>query len=162
MSAVETPASADEINAETVERLEKRYQATLIPKSQLREEAPAFYSWLSEGLGWFTSTGQWKKYFLIFRKARDLEPIDTRGWQREIRYTIHFYTTEHRYQVSAIPAAHGDQGRLSASVSARKPLAGEEHHRGNDLSDGNYEERTWTMIQKDILNYELTKLECWL
>lgn len=153
MPAVETPASANEINAETTARLEKSYQGTLISKAQLEEEAPAFYSWLYE-FGWFTATGKWRKYFLIFRKGNVPD---------EIRYIVHFFTSEHRYQISVHPSTSvEDPGHMSATVSARKHLTGEEHHRGNDLSDGDYSQDTWRHIQSDIMNYELVKLECWL
>ena len=43
-------------------------------------------------------------------------------------------------------------------VQTRKPRAGEDWNRGNDLADGPYSEETWREIVNDIVAYELVKV----
>ena len=72
---------------------------------------------------------------------------------------VHIYTEEHNYLISATyPADICPAGYLGCVVVARKARAGEDHHRGNDLSDGPFEESTWNSIVRDIVAYELVKL----
>jgi len=47
---------------------------------------------------------------------------------------------------------------LGCVVSSRKPRAGEDWTRGNDLSDGPYTYETWTKIKNAIIKYELVKI----
>lgn len=67
------------------------------------------------------------------------------------------YTRNHSYSITA--RAQKDQpGYMGCGVSARKPLAGENHIRGNDLADGHFTNATWRKIILDILRYELVKI----
>ena len=70
---------------------------------------------------------------------------------------ICFYTQEHRYTITAVDRPK-DSGYLGCQVSCRKPRAGEDWTRGNDLPDGPFTKETWNTIVYSIVNYELVKL----
>ena len=74
-----------------------------------------------------------------------------------ISRSFSFYTENHRYFISAIEQKNGE-GYLGCSVSARKPRAGEEWLRGNDLPDGPFNKSTWDKILNAIVSYELVRL----
>jgi hypothetical protein len=68
-----------------------------------------------------------------------------------------FYTEEHQYFIRAIDKK-GDDGYLGCMASCRKPRAGEDWTRGNDLPDGPFNEETWRDIVRAIVRYEIVKL----
>jgi hypothetical protein len=71
--------------------------------------------------------------------------------------TTHFYTETHRYHISA--CLHKDDSTyLGAIASTRKPRAGEDWTRGNDLPDGDFSQETWNKIKNAIIRYELERL----
>ena len=86
----------------------------------------------------------------------------------EIRLKI--FTKDHEYNISAklpkrsdFAAKHGDKGGyndgyLGCISQTRKPRAGEDWNRGNDLADGGYSAETWQEIKDDIIAYELVKV----
>lgn len=51
-----------------------------------------------------------------------------------------------------------DGGYLGCTSSCRKPRAGEDWHRGSDLSDGLLTEDTWRSILGDIISYEMVRV----
>lgn len=79
---------------------------------------------------------------------------------------IRFYTDSHQYAIVArLPNRGGDKyrgpddkGYLGCYASCRKPRAGENWTRGNDLADGPYTRETWQRVMSDILAYELVKI----
>jgi len=73
-------------------------------------------------------------------------------------FHIRFFTERYRYSIAARAPADGNDGYLGCTASARKPLAGEDWTRGNDLAGGPYCEDTWNAIVHDILGYELVRL----
>jgi len=73
------------------------------------------------------------------------------------RVVLYIYTDSHCYSIVAIDKASGD-GYLGCQVSARKPLAGEDWVRGNDLPDGPFTRNTWEKIKDAIIGYELVEL----
>lgn len=75
----------------------------------------------------------------------------------EIKRKIYLYTNEYQYMIVAIDREE-DNGYLGCQVSSRKPRAGEDWTRGNDLPDGPFNKNTWDTIVNAILNYELVKL----
>lgn len=90
-------------------------------------------------------------------------PNDYIQWERDevdgeqyIGWVI-IYTRNHLYSITA-KIKKNQQGYLGCIASARKPLAGEVHTRGNDLADGHFHEATWRKIILDILRYELVKI----
>ncbi len=62
------------------------------------------------------------------------------------------FTNENRYSLYAKDGHLGCQGR------SRKPRAGEDWSRGNDLADGPLSEETWRKILGDIISYEMVKI----
>ena len=52
----------------------------------------------------------------------------------------------------------GWRSYLGCTASTRKPRAGEDWDRGNDLPDGPFNRRTWIKILNGIVKYELVLL----
>jgi len=75
----------------------------------------------------------------------------------EMKKKISFYTDNNKYTITAIERGNED-GYLSCEVSARKPRAGEEWKRGNDLPDGLFTSKTLEQIKNGIIAYELEQL----
>lgn len=75
----------------------------------------------------------------------------------EFRFQFRVYTETHSYRISAIDRSE-DEGYLGCTATMRKPLAGENGTRGNDLADGKFIRETWNRIKDDIIAYELVKL----
>lgn len=75
----------------------------------------------------------------------------------EISRKFCFYTEKHQYFITAIDRTK-DEGYLGCQVSCRKPRAGEDWIRGNDLPDGKFNKATWDSILMGVINYELVKL----
>jgi len=73
------------------------------------------------------------------------------------KFTCKLYTHNNCYKITAIDRAT-DEGYLGCTVSARKPRAGEDWTRGNDLADGKFNRETWENIKNDIIAYELVKV----
>ena len=77
---------------------------------------------------------------------------------------VAFYTRTHIYYITcrvSIPnlkTFKDESSYLGCVVSARKPIAGETHYRGNDLADGEFSVETWNKIVLDIVRYELVKI----
>jgi len=65
---------------------------------------------------------------------------------------VKLFTDNHVYIIDATT------DHLGAIAQTRKPLAGEGHVRGNDLTDGKFSRRTWDQIVLDMLSYELVPL----
>lgn len=75
----------------------------------------------------------------------------------EDRLTVYIYTDTNKYQISA-RKGENDAGYLGCISSCRKPRAGEDWHRGNDLADGPLTRETWERIKGDIISYEMVKV----
>ena len=87
-------------------------------------------------------------------------------------YNFHFYTKKYRYNLKARPYSTkqsmyrngktiGESNSapyLGCTVQSRKPRAGEDWNRGNDLPDGIYNKATWDRIKNAIIAYELVKI----
>jgi hypothetical protein len=64
--------------------------------------------------------------------------------------TVHLYTNDHVYAIAGTTSDY-----LGCIASTRKPRAGENHTRGNDLADGKLNDKTMLAILQDIISYEL-------
>lgn len=102
----------------------------------------------------------------LCRYNRIFEEFIVADYKKERLY-LKIFTKEYSYQIVArIPKVEklggGEMltvdGYLGCTTSARKPRAGEDWTRGNDLSDGKYCEETWQRILNDIIAYELVKV----
>lgn len=80
---------------------------------------------------------------------------------------VTFFTKVHSYHIGAVKPGERDakrfegredKGYLGCIAQCRKPRAGEEWTRGNDLPDGSYSEETWHRIVNAIIGYELVKV----
>lgn len=76
---------------------------------------------------------------------------------------IYLYTHNYKYSISARPPGVDIKGEekdtyLGCTATTRKPRAGEDWNRGNDLADGKYCIETWRRIVNDIVSYELVKV----
>jgi hypothetical protein len=102
-------------------------------------------------------------------------------WDRDVELVEHLadgtirvriYTDVHCFAISARPTGYLPQAHprdlcggkqvnsyLGCIASARKPRAGEDHGRGNDLCDGPLNEETWIGILGDIVSYEMVQLQ---
>jgi len=68
------------------------------------------------------------------------------------RFSIYLYTNNYKYCISCTPTY------LGCTSSCRKPKAGEDWTRGNDLPDGKFCRLTWKSIKNGIIKYELEQV----
>lgn len=73
---------------------------------------------------------------------------------------IKLYTDNNYYSIIATldKANQKPGGYLGCIASSRKPRAGEDWTRGNDLADGEFSQETWNNILADIVAYELVEI----
>lgn len=114
----------------------------------------------------FSDLGEWIKPLCRFNKIEDFVIAD----HKEDRLHLKIYTKDHSYSISAklpdrskFAKENGDKGGyddgyLGCISQTRKPRAGEDWNRGNDLADGSYSKETFEEIVHDILAYELVKV----
>lgn len=74
-----------------------------------------------------------------------------------IKKVVRFYTDHYRYRIVAIER-EDDEGYLGCTTSVRKPRAGEDWTRGNDLPDGPFTKETLEQIKNKIIAYEIVQL----
>lgn len=72
--------------------------------------------------------------------------------------TVHIRIFTDRTQYGIRASSESERGYLGCVAQARKPRAGEDWHRGNDLDDGPLNEETWHKILGDIVSYEMVRL----
>jgi hypothetical protein len=75
----------------------------------------------------------------------------------EMKKTVSFFTDNYKYQITAIERDPGNS-YLGCQVSTRKPRAGEDWTRGNDLPDGELNRETLEQIKNRIIANELESL----
>lgn len=122
------------------ERLEKRQNVELKSVKWFKQKHPKIYKSLQTG-----------KFF------RDSNVLVKK--KSENRTVVELYTNDYSYAVSMRKPNQNDDGYLGCICSLRKPYAGEDWTRGNDLSDGSYSEQTWNKILRDILSNELKEIK---
>ena len=105
---------------------------------------------------------EWLKSISRYDKIEDFIMPDYKNGVR-----VSFYTKDHSYHIGVRKKGERDNldfngkednGYLGCTVQTRKPRAGEDWNRGNDLHDGDYSKETWQEIVSDILAYELVKV----
>jgi hypothetical protein len=99
-----------------------------------------------------------KKWFSEFRYGNwDRDVLVThRGYFPElIALRFQFCTDVNTYKISASIEPESGKSYLGCIATSRKTRAGEDHLRGNDLSDGPLDYRTWCKILQDIVSYEM-------
>jgi hypothetical protein len=75
----------------------------------------------------------------------------------EVYIRFRIYTRDNIYSIGARFRKNG-KDYLGCTVSKRKPRAGEDWTRGNDLPDGSFNRQTWERIKDSIIQYELVKI----
>jgi hypothetical protein len=112
---------------------------------------PGKYDYLNILKGWFErDLGRYARW------DRDVELV---AIERDGTVRINIFTEVHRFAISAGPSSSGRRsGYLGCTAQARKPRAGEDWARGNDLHDGPCEEATWVGILGDIISYEMVRV----
>jgi len=73
------------------------------------------------------------------------------------RKRLYIYTHDNVYAIT-VEWREENNGYLGCVVSCRKPRAGEDWTRGNDLPDGPYSYETWKKIKNAIIKHELVKV----
>ena len=130
-------------------------QALNVPDKAYKHKPKFSISVLKE----FRDLFDWLKQISRFSKVEDFIYISDYK-KGEIRLKI--FTKDHKYYISAhLPRkdeSGTDNGYLGCISETRKPRAGEDWNRGNDLADGGYGEKTWQKIKDDILAYELVRV----
>jgi hypothetical protein len=71
--------------------------------------------------------------------------------------SISLFTQSNEYNIRATERSNGG-GYLGCISKSRKPRAGEDWRRGNDLSDGPLSEKTWHSILSDIVSFEMVRI----
>jgi len=105
-----------------------------------------------------------QKIDLFYEWIRELEStkeVIDRVYDRETdkgyEAKVCLYTDNHQYAILAVDRGDEDNGYLGCVVSCRKPRAGEDWTRGNDLPDGPLNYQTWGEIKDAIIRYELVE-----
>lgn len=94
----------------------------------------------------------------LSRYARWDRDVEIHHTDRDGTIIVYIYTETNRYHISAGPSGGRYGGYLGCTAQSRKPRAGEDWCRGNDLHDGPCEEATWIGILGDILSYEMVRV----
>lgn len=98
---------------------------------------------------------QFKKFVKVIEDSGEGGEKAKREYEFKFRFNI--YTETHRYRITAYDRSK-DEGYLGCTASTRKPRAGEDWTRGNDLPDGKFTRETWEHIKNAIIAYELAEL----
>ena len=112
--------------------------------AELRE---TLLKWLSDIKVWGEWTDQsWGDYVAVHG--------DCAGGDARESLDCVLYTNDHQYRIG-VHLCGDSPAYLGASVFARKPRAGEDWNRGNDLPDGSFTRETFDKIMFAIVGYEL-------
>lgn len=109
-----------------------------------------FVGWLHADLSRWTRAGKSVEYVSHTGQS------DGSGHAEE-QIRVRIYTRTNSYAISAVEKNDGP-GYLGCISKNRMPRAGEDQHRGNDLSDGPLSRETWDKILRDIVAYELVEV----
>jgi len=96
----------------------------------------------------------WLKEVARFQKVENFVQWIENG--KGIRFYV--FTKENKYSIFAIIGEFKNRSYLGCQVSTRKPRAGEDWTRGNDLPDGDFSYKTWEKIKNAIIANELVKV----
>ena len=94
------------------------------------------------------------KYGKRYNKVEDFTYID----EKENDLHVLLYTDHNSYKILVSPYDNGT-AYLGCVMSSRKPRAGEDWTRGNDLTDGKFSKDTWDNIVADILSCEFVDIK---
>ncbi len=101
----------------------------------------------------------WIKALGRFINPEEFAKIDKEeDKQGEKKLKISMFTNENVYHITGVDK-DGKDGYLGATMSHRKPSAGETWTRGRDLADGKFNKETWEKIKDNIISCELVPLK---
>lgn len=109
---------------------------------------------MAKDLSKFDQLNEWFEELLCgYDKDKYIENSGGQGDGESVTYFYNFYTNDYKYYIVA--RVYEDHDYLGCQVSCRKPYAGEDWHRGNDLPDGPFTKETWLRILNGIVRYEM-------
>lgn len=115
-----------------------------------------FKEWLKEIIPWgkIEDYIQFEGAHPLDWELKDVEKLNVnkRRAYEYGRIGVRMFTKDNVYQIGA------RETYLGCIASKRKPRAGEEWTRGNDLPDGKFDRKTWESIKNRIIAYELVKV----
>jgi len=121
------------------------------PFNVIQANYPELYEWLKQ----ISRLGQIEKFILPDYK----DELSIKLYTRSYRYCINVKLPEpNNPKDKFLKDGDKNYGYMSCYVITRKPRAGEDWNRGNDLADGDYSKETWYRIISKILAYELVKV----
>lgn len=121
----------------------KNMSKQIHPLTDLPQELWEMVSWLEE-ICPFQEVQKYVKYYYSPEW-----PID---------HSFSLYTKEYQYNIKVRLDDKNKPNYISATVLTRKPRAGEDWNRGNDLPDGKYSREKWDKIKGAIIAAELVKV----
>ena len=156
-SVIDVAESPELHNERLKERLEEKRDAKIIKWEELVDIAPDMAIWLKK----IVRYGNVDSQVLIYQNLNSRSNI-TEEDKEKLRFTCVFFTDTHKYSISGyVPTKMNPDGYLGCIVTTRKPRAGEDWNRGNDLPDGEYSKETFDKIVRRIVAYELKSLQLW-
>lgn len=72
--------------------------------------------------------------------------------------SIKIFTYNNEYKIVVGECTDEKLGYLMGFAGSRKPRAGEDWTRGNDIKDGPFSKETWYQILSDIVSYEMVEV----
>ena len=99
----------------------------------------------------FSRHGSVQRHAVFYDKAGQ---GSKEGPEYSIRLSL--FTDTNEYIIRAVERPQNDY--LGCISKCRKPRAGENWRRGNDLADGPLSDETWRAILADIVSYELVEI----
>lgn len=130
------------------------------PLTKLASEFPELYNWVKL----ISRCGKIDDFVMTdYKENRMRIKFFTRNYEYRVSARLPRITNEHIIETDKNEKIVGesnapiDNGYLGCVVQARKPRAGEDWQRGNDLPDGKYCEETWLKIMRAVIAYELVK-----
>jgi len=135
---------------ENIENIEKKYKGKIITLDTLNLQFPNLAYFLKK-IGRYHES---RKSMLILEL---LESPPSALYEQKV-YSVHFFTKENHYAISATPVSLIDKGYLGCIALRNSPNPGETWLRGNDLPDGPFCDSTWNDIMAGIIAYEMKNI----
>jgi len=110
---------------------------------------------IEELKNWFEEIARYQQVNKFLEVVKDEGESGEEDYEHRLR--VRLYTNDHVYTIVAHERGK-DDGYLGCVASTRKPRAGEDWTRGNDLADGPFNRETWGKIKNDIIAYELVPI----
>lgn len=140
----------DGVAAQVVEDAHGIYKWDMLSQDQQLLLAPL--RWIKDDI---TQFAEFEKH-VIYAFRSFPQPV---GLIPEHRMVIRLYTDRICYTMNVVTGVGQPTGYLGGGTTSRKPRAGEDWHRGSDITDGPLTRETWEKIKNDIISYELVQCD---